>query len=92
VLTVLLLAGAVLFVWAIALRPTRPAAKRPPVPARPASLSTPSGGVVMSEPLYARLVIADGEHRSEPVTVDLRELPCAPLPRLVTITEPAVIG
>jgi hypothetical protein len=46
----------------------------------------------MSEPIDARLVIADGEHRSEPVTVDLRELSCALLARLVTITDPTVIG
>ena len=46
----------------------------------------------MSEAIYARLVIAEGERRSEPVTVDLRTLSCALLARLVTITDPAVIG
>ena len=46
----------------------------------------------MSEPIYARLVIADGAHRIEPVTVDLRELSCALLARLAPITEPTIIG
>ena len=41
---------------------------------------------------YARLVIADGERRRASVTVDLQELSCALLARLVTITDPAVIG
>lgn len=47
----------------------------------------------MSAPLYARLaIVADGQHRSQPLTVALRPLPCALLARMVTLTDPEVIG
>ena len=92
-LVVLLLAAAVMILYGLLLfprKPTVPATPRLSAPRR--SVLSPSGGAVVSEPLYARLVIAEGEHRSEPVTVDLRELSCALLARLVTIADPAVIG